>query len=60
MFIGLTRKNHRRSEGATYVHPAVQYKYIALRWSAISSGPASYKHDAPPEHKQVSQICHCG
>jgi len=34
--------------------------YITLRWSSISWGPARYKHDAPPEQRQVSQVCHCG
>jgi hypothetical protein len=59
MFIGPTRKNHRRSEGATMYIQRFHYKYIALRWNTISLGPASYKHDAPPEHRQVSQVCHC-
>ena len=31
--------------------------YIALRWSAASHCNESYKHAAPPEQRQVSQVC---
>ena len=58
MFIGPTRKTILAPK-ERHGYPAVHYPYIALRWSAISSAPAGYKHVAPPEHKQVSQVCHC-
>jgi hypothetical protein len=54
MFIGLTHKTVVAPK-ERHVHPAVNYyKYIALRWSAISWGPAPYKDVAPPEERQVS------